>query len=87
MSTQNYQLIDHHGQIFTIGCQRTNDIVVSDTQVSHQHARILLAAGRCWIRDEDSAPGTFFNGQRVQGQQELKVGEVLQIGNRAFRLL
>ena len=92
MSNQ-YWLVRHDGTQFpfgeqglTIGRHNANNIVISEPAVSREHARILVAAGKCWIRDENSAGGTFVNGQRVQGQQELKPGDVLQVGNVNFRL-
>ncbi len=94
MSANQYQLVSHTGQVhpfgdsgLTIGRQRANQVVVSGNTVSRQHARVLVAAGKCWVRDENSAAGTFVNEQRVQGQQELKPGDILRIGNTNFRLV
>lgn len=94
MQNTEYQLIRHDGTIHsipsqgaTIGRHRSNDIVVADKQISRQHARILLAAGKCWVRDENSALGVFVNVKRVQGQQELKTGDILQVGNTNFRFV
>ena len=93
MPNAEYQLIRHDGVILpipalgaTIGRHRSNEIIVADVEVSRQHARILLAAGRCWVRDENSAQGVFVNGQSVPGQQELRLGDILQVGNTNFRL-
>jgi len=90
----NFLLLRHDGEAFlvpdqglTIGRHSTNDIVIADANVSRQHARILIAAGKCWIRDENSALGTIVNGQPVPGQQEFIIGDVLHIGNTAFRLI
>ncbi|MBC8191754.1 MAG: FHA domain-containing protein [FCB group bacterium] len=89
-----FQLVCHDGTSFPISEQgliirrhSTNDIVIADANVSRQHARISIAAGKCWIRDENSALGTIVNGQPVPGQQEYKIGDVLHIGNTAFRLI
>jgi len=93
MPENHYHLVSHTGQVYnfgqgglTIGRQRSNQVVISDKSVSRQHARVLVAAGKCWIRDENSGTGTFVNDQRVQGQQELRSGDVLRIGNTNFRL-
>jgi len=93
MSENQYHLVSHTGQVYnfgegglTIGRQRANQVAISDKSISRQHARILVAAGKCWIRDENSGTGTFVNDQRVQGQQELRPGDVLRIGNTNFRL-
>jgi len=94
MANKIYQLIRHDGNIIPVGQQgvslgrsSTNAVLIPDPKVSRQHARILLAADRCWIRDENSALGTYINGIRVPGQQEFKPGDVLKIGNTTFRLV
>jgi len=93
MAEIQYHLTSHNGQIYpfgeqgiTLGRHRSNQVVVPGSSVSRQHARILVAAGKCWIRDENSGTGTFVNDQRVEGQQELRLGDVLRIGNTNFRL-
>jgi predicted component of type VI protein secretion system len=48
--------------------------------ISKRHCAILQKEGRVFLRDFDSTNGTFVNGERVNGQQELKVGDRLKIG-------
>jgi subtilisin family serine protease len=93
MNKNNYQLSSSLGQSYfvgpgglTIGRFRTSHIVINDPRVSRLHARLLFAAGRYWIRDEQSKSGTFVNGSLVAGQQELKPGDILQIGGVTFQL-
>ena len=88
-----YQLVRQDGAVFhigpsgvSIGRHRTNEIIISDGNVSRQHARVFERAGQVWVRDEQSASGTFINGRRVSGQQELRPGDALQIGRITFRL-
>lgn len=92
MSEPVFQLISRDGRIFwvgpqglTIGRSQSNDVVIKDPKVSRRHATLRVAAGRCWVRDENSAHGVFINEKQVDGQQEMKVGDVLQIGPVAFR--
>jgi hypothetical protein len=73
-------------QGLALGRSSQNDVVLKDTNISRRHARILLAAGRCWIRDEGSALGTLLNGQLVPGQTEFKPGDTLHLGPQAFTL-
>ena len=88
-----FQLSGQDGRFFpikengvSIGRHSSNDLVVSDTQVSRLHARVFVSHGRCWVRDEHSGLGTYINGQRVPGQIELKPGQWLQIGSEAYQL-
>jgi len=69
-----------------LGRHGDNDVVVNGSNISRYHARILLAAGKCWIRDENSALGTLLNGQLVPGQLEFKPGDTLHLGAEAFYL-
>ncbi|MBN2555466.1 MAG: FHA domain-containing protein [Anaerolineales bacterium] len=69
-----------------LGRRGDNDVVVNGSNISRYHARILLAAGKCWIRDENSALGTLLNGQLVPGQMEFKPGDTLHLGAEAFYL-
>ncbi|MGD2253276.1 MAG: FHA domain-containing protein, partial [Anaerolineales bacterium] len=91
---QGYKLIRTDGAEYpigpeglTIGRSATNDVVVSERQVSRKHARLLLAAGRCWIRDEGSDAGTFINAAPVRGQQEIRPNDTLTVGSQSFRLV
>ena len=83
-----YSLVHHDGKEHsfdqndvTIGRGKYNDLVLADSSVSRSHARILVREGRFWLRDEKSAGGVFVNGQRVSGQQEIQIGDVIQIGD------
>ncbi len=94
MLNDPYFLIRHDGKNFsfgdqgiTIGRHRSNDIAISDTAVSRSHARILVAAGKFWIRDKNSASGTYVNERRIHGQQEIKPGDILRVGKMNFRLV
>lgn len=94
MTNQPYQLIAQDGTKYPIGSaglslgrNRTNDIVIQDPKVSRQHAQILLAEGKCWIRDSNSSTGVFINGNRVAGQQKLNPGDRIQLGENAFQFM
>jgi len=66
MNNPFYHLIRYDGTIVPIN---PRGAVISDPQVSRQHARILFATDRCWIWDENSALGTYVNGVRVPPKQ------------------
>jgi pSer/pThr/pTyr-binding forkhead associated (FHA) protein len=64
----------------TIGRSRESDIFLEDLAVSRLHTTIGRDdQGRYIVRDENSANGTFVNGQRVT-EQVLEEGDELQVG-------
>lgn len=72
---------------FTIGrsaeCRRCG-VVLPDTLVSRQHARLELREGRWTIQDLNSANGTTLNRQRLAGSQPLSSGDLIGIGESVF---
>ena len=70
----------------TLGRAPERDIALSaDTSVSRSHARIVYADGRHAVSDDGSSNGTFVNGARVGEGRPLNAGDLLQIGDTAFR--
>lgn len=60
-------------------------LVIADSRVSRQHARLLWMNGCHVLEDMNSANGTFVGGKRVMRQQ-LSPGDVIQFGTAfAFR--
>lgn len=51
-----------------------------DLDVSARHAEIRSVGGRHVLHDLGSTNGTFVNGERVQGERDLKDGDVLLFG-------
>ena len=73
-------------QAIRIGRRPDNDVVVSDSGVSKQHAELRRTpAGRYSIIDLGSHTGTYVNGTRVN-EQELREGDVIAIGHITLRL-
>ena len=69
-----------------IGRRPDNDIIVSDPDVSEQHAELRRSpAGRYWIIDLGSHTGTYVNGTRVN-QQEITEDDIIAIGHTTLRL-
>jgi predicted component of type VI protein secretion system len=64
-----------------VGC----DVVVNDASVSRRHAVVERRGERWLILDQQSANGTFVDGQRVI-QAYLGSGQELRIGSVAFRV-
>ena len=71
---------------FVIGRGTNCDLVVNVASVSRQHARLHVEGGRCLLSDERSTYGTFVKGAPVQGQVDVKPGEVFQCGAVLFTI-
>jgi serine/threonine protein kinase len=58
---------------------------LNDPRVSRGHCQVLLEGDQVTVIDNDSSSGVFVNGVRVSRQQ-LKLGDVIQIGGTQLRL-
>lgn len=55
------------GQVpFRIGRQPESDLVIRDSRVSRQHARIVIEGGDYVLEDTHSRHGTLVNGARIE---------------------
>jgi hypothetical protein len=64
---------------FVIGrTQRMCDLVIRDTNISRQHARVVLHNGAWWIIDNQSTNGVEFHGAKIQ-QKRVDDGDVFTI--------
>ncbi len=73
--------------LLTVGSHRSNDIVVDDTTVSRNHARIERRLGRFTLTDLDSTNGTTVNGKRIHAATLLKPGDEIRFGAMRFAFL
>jgi hypothetical protein len=69
----------------TIGRSSSSDLAIDDSFVSHMHARILRRGQYYFIEDLGSTNGTFLNDQRVERDAQLKVRDVLRMGDTVLR--
>lgn len=68
-----------------IGRDTNNDVVLSDPQVSRNHAMVrLLSEGSYWFIDSGSANGSFVNEQRVRRPVLLRDRDRIRIGTTTF---
>ncbi|MBQ0830260.1 FHA domain-containing protein [Streptomyces tagetis] len=78
------------GRVMRIGRALENDLVVSDLQVSRNHAEFRATPdGRMEIRDLGSHNGTYVNGQPIPkgGTQTLGPPDIVGVGHSTFRIV
>jgi len=64
-------------KVIKIGRSSENDIVISETFISRQHALLMVDnSGKIRIRDLDSTSGTYVNGNRIQEEALAQDDEV-----------
>ncbi|MGW4566940.1 FHA domain-containing protein [Streptomyces sp. NPDC004561] len=77
-------------RVMRIGRALENDLVVSDLQVSRNHAEFHATAdGRLEIRDLGSHNGTYVNGQPIPkgGSVQLGPADIVGVGHSTFRIV
>ncbi len=75
---------------FLIGKMRgTADLILPSPTVSRIHARIRVSQGKWYLKDMNSKNGTYKNGERIQGEQEMEIreGDELQFAERIYVFL
>ncbi len=72
---------------FRIGRTSGAELVLGSPRVSKLHAEIDTNGRGYLVRDLGSRNGTFVNGERVSGERNLELGDVLHIAHRELRLV
>nr|WP_275436109.1 FHA domain-containing protein [Pseudoglutamicibacter albus] len=54
---------------------------INDQGASRRHAEIVRRGNRVFIRDLGSTNGTYVNGSRIEGDEELLDGTIISIGH------
>jgi len=67
-------------EVTTLGRDVTNDIMVSDAEISRQHARLTYTPSGYVLEDLGSTNGTFVNGDRLAAPRVLKPGDMVGFG-------
>ncbi|MDQ0944450.1 FHA domain-containing protein [Streptomyces sp. V1I1] len=78
------------GRVMRIGRALENELVVSDLQVSRNHAEFVATPdGRFEIRDLGSHNGTYVNGQPIAKSGTALIGpnDIVGVGHSTFRLV
>lgn len=69
------------GENNSIGRSEHNDIVVTGSFVSHEHACITYHKSQYYLSDLGSTNGTYLNDEKILAEVPLKDGDVIQIGS------
>jgi pSer/pThr/pTyr-binding forkhead associated (FHA) protein len=64
-----------------IGRRLGNDLVIHDTNVSRQHARVVRDEHGFLLEDLNSSNGTLVNEEKLVGSRPLRNGDVIRIGD------
>lgn len=72
------------GPKFIIGRSEECQLRPRSDLISRHHCAVVIEEGYVGVRDFGSKNGTFVNGERVRGEQELKNGDRLSIGQLEF---
>jgi len=67
-------------EMFGIGRRETNDLRLAGSEVSRDHAEIVVVSGNFQIRDKQSRYGTFVNDQPVTEPHPLAHGDRIRLG-------
>jgi EAL domain-containing protein (putative c-di-GMP-specific phosphodiesterase class I) len=85
-SQQTSPLTVIHPIPFSIGRKSGNSLQLSSRAVSSQHAELDIHEGQLILKDLQSTNGTYVNGQRVSSPVVVKVDDLVQIADVAFRV-
>lgn len=72
---------------FLVGRRDSSDLSLRSQMISQRHARLFERGGKLWVHDLGSTNGTFINGKQVDGEHELREGDVIQFADVELRLL
>ncbi len=65
----------------TIGRQEGNTIRLTERNVSRRHCKLVRSNGSIWVEDLGSYNGVRVNGDRVEGKQPIKPGDLIEVGD------
>lgn len=69
-----------------VGRDELCDVTIPDSNVSREHARLLLHNGTVWVQDAGSRNGVYVNNKRVLRHRPMGPGDTMTIGAHAFTL-
>ncbi len=72
---------------FGIGRDKSNQLIVADSKVSRYHALVTLENEEAYIKDTDSANGTYINNKKLSPGEKVKLnnGDKIKVGRTVIR--
>jgi predicted component of type VI protein secretion system len=67
-------------EVVMIGRDVGNTVVIPDTEISRQHARLTRSPAGYVVEDLGSTNGTFVNGERISAARVLNPGDLIAFG-------
>jgi ABC-type multidrug transport system ATPase subunit/pSer/pThr/pTyr-binding forkhead associated (FHA) protein len=71
---------------FTIGRAADNDIHLDGLQISNHHAKLVRSGNAVSVEDVGSTNGTYINGKRTSGREQVQGSDTVQVGPFVVRL-
>lgn len=68
----------------TIGSEGDNDLIIADKKVSMHHLVVEKEGTSYYVRDNNSAFGTFLNGERIQDRASIASGDEIAVGEHTL---
>lgn len=69
----------------TIGRSRGSRIPITDQFISTSHARVFRKGHFWFVEDLGSLNGTYVNGRRISGEQQLHLRDEIRVGETVLR--
>ncbi len=66
--------------------EKCNVVIKDDPTVSGVHCKFYIFANQVYLMDLGSTNGTYVNGTAIQYAVVLKIGDILEIGSKAYRV-
>ncbi|MCM2256929.1 MAG: FHA domain-containing protein, partial [Vicinamibacteria bacterium] len=79
--------VDLTKPVLSIGRSRESDVFLPDQWLSRHHAEVRLRDQGCYLADLGSKNGTLLNGLRLAGEQRLRHGDVITLGEHVLTYL
>lgn len=80
------QLLEVKQGAVVIGRASVSDLRVQHPSISRRHAQVKRVGEQFFIKDLGSQNGTFVNKQRIGTEVELKIGDLITLGNAQLKL-
>ena len=68
-------------RVIRLGRSQDCDLVLKDPMISRQHFEVEGRDGNFYIRDQGSTNGTFLNGERLEKETRLEIGDRIEAGD------